>query len=214
MEAAKRDAARRAVEALESEGVDLVAVGAGTTVEAFLRELAERLPEVRVFTTIPGTLSVCRELGLETVAVPPEEIPVAVDGADAVDDDWNLIKGGGACHALEKAIDYAADEFWVIVDESKLVEELWEVPVPVEVLRGCYELTLRELRRFGQVSPRRCEEKYGPVTSDHGNPIVDLRVEGDWDPGELERELASVPGVVECGVFPGDKVDRVIVGRA
>ncbi len=214
MEEAKRDAARRAVDALESEGVDLVAVGAGTTVEAFLRELAERRSGVRVFTTIPGTLSVCRELGLEVVATPPEEIPVAVDGADAVDEDRNLIKGGGACHALEKALDYAAEEFWVIVDESKLVEDLWEVPVPVEVLRGCYELTLRELRRFGRVRPRRCEGKYGPVASDHGNPIVDLEVEGEWDPGELERELASVPGVVESGVFPGDKVDRLIVGRA
>ncbi|WP_457614038.1 ribose 5-phosphate isomerase A [Methanopyrus sp.] len=209
----KRDAARKAAEEICRRGFDVIGIGAGTTVEAFLEELSEREADVMVFTTIPGTIDACRRIGLDVTTLPPEELPIAIDGADVVDPDGNLLKGGGACHSLEKAIDYTADEFWVVVDESKLVDDLWEFPVPVEVLSGCYELTVRALEEFGDVRPRTCDGKYGPVVSDAGNPIVDLHVDG-WEPAELERELNSVPGVVECGVFPGDKVDRIIVGRS
>ncbi|NPB02450.1 MAG: ribose 5-phosphate isomerase A [Methanopyri archaeon] len=210
----KREAAESAADMLEDLGVDLVAVGAGTTVEEFLRVLAERGYEGTVLAPVPGTLAFARELGLEVTPVPPEDIPVAVDGADAVDDEGNVVKGGGACHAIEKAVDYAADELWIIVDESKLVEDIFSVPVPVEVLASTFEFTIRELEAFGEVEVRRGNGKYGPIVSDNGNPIVDLRVEGDPSPSRLEMELNAVPGVVENGVFPADSVDRVIVGGA
>ncbi|MDO9044655.1 MAG: ribose-5-phosphate isomerase RpiA, partial [Methanobacteriaceae archaeon] len=140
------------------------------------------------------------------------DIDLAVDGADEVDPALNLIKGGGAAHTLEKIIDYSADRFIVIVDDSKMVETLGKFPVPLEVIPTAARVVSQILEDMGvATSIRMAERKDGPVITDHGNFVIDAEFGILNEPEELEIELNSIPGVVENGIFSG-VVDQVFVG--
>ena len=122
-----------------------------------------------------------------------------------------LIKGGGGCHTQEKIVDYNADEFVVLVDESKLVKKLGEkFPIPVEVIPSAYRVVIRALSEMGgEAVIRLGDRKRGPVITDNGNMIIDVFMNVD-DAIELEKEINNIPGVVENGIFT--KVDKVLVG--
>ena len=140
------------------------------------------------------------------------DIDLAVDGADEVDKDFNLIKGGGAAHTKEKIIDYAAKTFIVIVDESKCVENLGNFPVPVEVLPDASRMVMQTLEDMGAVCDIRMgQRKDGPVITDNGNFVVDAKFNEILSPAHLEIDLNSIPGVVENGIF-SQMVDKVIIG--
>jgi ribose 5-phosphate isomerase A len=130
-----------------------------------------------------------------------------VDGADQVDTDLWLVKGGGAAHTREKVVAASADRFVVIVSSDKLVDRVGP-PVPLEVLRFGLPSTLRRLAELGDAVLR----QGAPPTAD-GNTIVDFLGKVD-DPAELSSALAAVPGVVEHGLFPPELVSEVLVGRA
>jgi len=196
----------------------VLGLGSGSTAETFTRLLAERVAEesldVIVIPTSLETERVALELGLEVSSINEYPEPdLAVDGADAVDRDLNLIKGGGACLGREKVIDYAAKEFIVIVDERKLVGNIFEKPVPVEVAPFAWRRVVKDLKRFGSARLRVSGGgKYGPVVTDNGNLILDLTVEADIEPSRLEIEVNSVPGVFENGVFAIRKPSKVLIG--
>ncbi len=134
-----------------------------------------------------------------------------MDGADEVDPLFNLIKGGGAAHTMEKIIDQSADKFIVIVDDSKMVDVLGKFPIPVEVIPPALRIVKEQLMNMGgQPDLRMAERKDGPVISDNGNFIVDVKFDGISEPGKLEVMLNSIPGVVENGVFAG-LADEVLV---
>ena len=112
---------------------------------------------------------------------------------------------------MEKIIDYCAKEFVVMVDESKVVDSLGEnAPVPLEVLPVAYSTVLNELlKRNAAPSVRMANRKMGPVITDNGNMIIDVFIDLK-NPEETEKELNTIPGVVENGIFT--KVDKVLVG--
>ena len=193
--------ARRAA-ALVEDGMT-VGLGTGTTVAAFLPELAARRLRIRCVATSPATERAARELGL---AVEPftelGELDVAIDGADQVAPDGWLVKGGGGAHTREKIAAAAARRFVVIVDSTKAVGSL-RPPVPLELSQFGLHATLRELGA--------ARLRDGPRTPD-GGLLADY--EGEvGDPGELAARLDAVPGVVGHGLFEPGLVSQVLIAR-
>jgi ribose 5-phosphate isomerase A len=130
----------------------------------------------------------------------PWDIDVNVDGADEVSAKLDLIKGGGAAHAREKIVNYAARRNVVIVDKSKLSRHLGEKwPVPIEVLGFAHGATRAHLEKLGRPVLRTKGD--AAVRTDAGNVIYDLTTGPIEDPEALDRNLHAIPGVVETGLF-------------
>lgn len=126
--------------------------------------------------------------------------------------EFNLIKGGGAAHTKEKIVDYAAENFIVIVDESKVKKSLGDFPVPVEVLPDASRMVIQTLEDMGAIcNIRMAIRKDGPVITDNGNFLIDAKFSEIESPSHLEIDLNSIPGVVENGIF-SQMVDKVIIG--
>ena len=203
----EKRAAAQAAAMLVPQGAT-VGLGSGTTVAHFLAALARRNLELTCVATSPATEETARTLGLPVQPFDRlDRLDIAVDGADQVDSELWLVKGGGAAHTREKVVAASADRFVVIVSSDKVVD-LVGPPVPLEVLRFGLPATLRRLAELGKAVVR----EGAPVTAD-GNVIVDFLGKVD-DPNELASVLAAVPGVVEHGLFPPNLVSEVLVGQA
>jgi ribose 5-phosphate isomerase A len=170
------------------------------------------LADVRGVPTSVETERLAARLGvpLTTLEADPE-LDLAVDGADEVDRNLDLIKGRGGALLREKIVAGASRRFVVVVDESKLVDRLgtW-TPVPVEVLPFGWRVVAERVEALGgRVSLR--ESGGGAATTDQGNYILDCALGEIEDPAGLSARLAGIPGVLAHGLFVS-MVDEVIVG--
>jgi ribose 5-phosphate isomerase A len=215
---AKRAAGYRAADMIKDGMV--VGLGTGSTVYFTIERLSERVKDGLKITGIPTSFQTtlrAREAGIPLTTLDENPvIDIAVDGADEVDQKLRLIKGRGAAHLREKCVAAAAKHFVVVVDEHKMVKKLGAAAVPVEVLPFAITPVLRQLRGFGcEPVIREAVKKDGPVITDNGNFIVDCRFENIKNPEKLEAALASIPGVVESGLFCGfaGKTTVVIGGQ-
>lgn len=191
-------------------------LGTGTTVEYFLQALGQRVKKEKLdvdgVVTSYGTALAARKYGIRVIPLElAEKIDLAVDGADEVDLELNLMKGGGAALLREKIVASLAEEFVVIIEEEKLVKTLGEShPLPVEVVPVAAPHLLKKLEAFGTPKIREGTGKIGPVFTDNGNFVIDIA--GRFPkPAETEATLKTIPGVVEVGTFV-DLADRVLVG--
>jgi ribose 5-phosphate isomerase A len=197
----------------------LVGLGTGSTTIHAIHCLGQRLRdhELREIRGIPTSFQssvLARELRIPLTSLDEvDRIDVAIDGADEVAPDLTLIKGGGAAHTREKIVDALADEFIVVVDETKLVDKLGSrSPVPVEVVPFGLVPVLHALERLGGVPELRMGvRKAGPVVTDQGNFVVDVKFDSIPDPAGLERTINNIPGVLENGLFVG-VAHRVLFG--
>jgi ribose 5-phosphate isomerase A len=211
---AKRAAARAALRYLPEAGV--IGLGSGSTAKFFVEAVAELVGQGRQLVGVPTseqTRGYALQLGIPLLPDRgPWSIDVTVDGADEVSKDLDLIKGGGGCHTREKLVNQATAVNIIIVDESKLSENLGQKwPVPVEVLAFGRETTCAQLSRHGQVRLR--QHSGEPWLTDAGNYLYDLELGIIQDPESLEATLGRIPGVVETGLFCG-RATRVIVARS
>jgi len=214
MSQAKREAARAALELLPERGV--VGLGSGSTAELFIEAVAELVAAGRDLRGVPTSEASRRkaaQLGIPLLSDSgPWSIDVCVDGADEVSEALDLIKGGGGAHSREKVVNHAARTNVIVVDESKLSRRLGEKwAVPVEVLCFGVLSTWKWLERHGTVTQR--EHAGRPFLTDAGNYILDLRAGAITEPGVLDRQLRSIPGVVETGLFIA-RADVVVVAGA
>ena len=216
----KQAVAGAAVEQIRSGMV--LGLGSGSTAALMIQALGQKLCQGQLenITAVPTSFQsqvLASELGIPLVDLNHvEAIDLAIDGADEVDPGFQLIKGGGACHVQEKLVASAARRFVVVVDASKLVNRLnLGFLLPVEVLPGAWALVRRRLQSMGAESELRiAQRKAGPVVTDQGNLVLDARFPGGIGDGEeLERQLNSIPGVVENGLFI-NLADQVLVGEA
>jgi ribose 5-phosphate isomerase A len=136
-------------------------------------------------------------------------LPLYVDGADEVDPELRLIKGGGGAHTREKAVATASELFVCIVDESKLVERLGRAPVPLEVVPWAAAFVAKRVAALGGHSAAR-----SGFLTDNDNVVIDVTGLDLSDPEALEVELDAIPGVVVGGVFARRRADVVLVGTA
>lgn len=191
--------AKKAVEFVR--GHKVIGLGSGTTVAKFIALVAkEKLNSVFVPTSWQSRL-LALEKGLKVVELDEvESIDVAVDGADEISP-YGFLKGGGGCLAREKVVDYFAEELVIIADSSKLVNFLGQKkPVVLEILPFSWKTVIKELKKYGKAKLREAKAKMGPVITDNGNFLVDLRTKVT-NAEKMEKELNSIPGVVENGIF-------------
>jgi ribose 5-phosphate isomerase A len=212
--AAKRRAGNHAADSVPDGSV--VGLGTGSTAAHAIQALGERVAaglDVKGIPTSFQSRARALEAGIPLTSLDAvETVDVAIDGADEVAQ-GDLVKGGGAAHAREKIVDAAADRFLVVVDPSKEAGVLSH-PVPVEVLPAARPTATAALRELGGVPTlRQGSGKDGPVITDNGNVVLDADFGEIDSPGELGRAIASVPGVLEHGLFV-DMADEVIVGEA
>ena len=220
----KTDRGKRLKErvALEAVGMvrdgAIVGLGTGSTAALAIVELGKRVRqkglEIIGIPTSYQSAMIARENGIVIRSLDDvSKIDIAIDGADEVDPNKDLIKGGGGAHTREKVVDGLADLFVVVVDDSKLVKYLGEkCPVPVEVLPFAVHPVMKKLRGLGGNPVLRMGvKKDGPVITDQGNMLIDARFPEIKDPKALELELNDIPGVVENGLFVG-LVHLVLVG--
>jgi ribose 5-phosphate isomerase A len=199
----KLAAAREAATLVEPGMV--VGLGSGSTVAVLVGVLGGTRPDARYVAASPSTERAAEAAGLRLVALDDAgPLDIAFDGADQVDADGWLIKGGGAAHTRERIVAAAARRFVVMVSPEKLVERLTP-PVPLEILAFAPQTTLASLGD-ARVRP-------GTPPSPDGGIIADCYGE-IGDPRELAAKLDATPGVVAHGLFEPELVDHVIVGRA
>ena len=136
-------------------------------------------------------------------------LDVAIDGADEVDDQLNLIKGGGGCLTQEKIVASCAGKFYVVADfrkDSNRLGENWKKGVPIEVVPMAWKPVQSKIEKlFGGTAPlRMAVNKAGPLVTDNGNFIVDWRFHADAEArnwAEVDRQLQCIPGIVDTGLF-------------
>lgn len=206
----KRASAKAALEYVPTGAT--IGVGTGSTAELFIEELAARPGLIAAaVASSEASAAALRAVGIRVLdpAAAPYPLPLYVDGADEVDPELRLIKGGGGAHTREKVLATAAELFVCIVDESKLVERLGRAPVPLEVVPMARPLVARRLTALGAT----VAERLGFAT-DNGNAVLDAMGLDLSDPEGLEVELDAIPGVVECGIFARRRADVVLVGAA
>jgi len=219
VEQSKRNAALEAVKHVK-EGF-VVGLGSGSTAAYAIEEIGNRMKqkELRVsgVPTSHQVFMLAVEHGIPVTSL--EEHPtldLAIDGADQIDRDLNLIKGMGGALLREKIVASASKRFIVVADESKKAKVLGEggQPVPVEVVPFAAKPVMLRLKQMGAAPVlREGKGKVGPVVTDNGNFIVDAGFGLVREPLELERKLKVVPGVVETGLFV--KMARLVyIGKA
>lgn len=187
-------------------------IGTGSTAEEFVRLLADKVKEGLDIVGVPTserTASLCRELGVPLTTF--EETPhldLTIDGADEVDSDLTLIKGGGGALLREKIVAAASDTMVVIADQSKVVDTLGAFPLPIEVNRFGLAATLRAIeaaaKQCGLAGALTLRLKDGsPFVTDGGHYIVDASFGRIPAAKTLSDALFAIPGVVEHGLFIG-----------
>jgi ribose 5-phosphate isomerase A len=213
--AEKRAAAVRSLDYVRAG--QLVGLGSGSTAALMVEMLGER---VRAGLDIVGvaTSAATRRLA-EAAGIPmlPLErvtrLDLTIDGADEVDQELRLTKGGGGALLHEKIVASASDRLIVIVDSSKLVASLGRAPLPVEVVPAAGRLLTEKLKAQGCTPTLRLRTgAREPFVTAEGNHILDSAFGQIADPARLARILADMPGVVEHGLFI-EMADLVIVGR-
>jgi ribose 5-phosphate isomerase A len=207
----KEAAGKAAVDEMVKSGMKL-GLGTGSTAIHAVRRVGELLSQgalrdICVFATSFQTEIECENLSIPFFTLNSRELSagldLTIDGADEVDPQNRLIKGGGGAHLIEKIAAYASAQYAITVDESKLTERLGVgFPVPVEVVPEARVRAAKALEELGaNVFLREAVRKAGPVITEHGNLILDIRFNSPVDPSLMETEINNIPGVVENGFF-------------
>ncbi|MEH7386078.1 ribose-5-phosphate isomerase RpiA [Bacillus sp. JJ1521] len=200
----KKEVGEKAIDYIKDGMV--VGLGTGSTVFYTITKLGELVQKglsIKGIPTSKETEKLANEVGIPLISFDEvEQIDVAIDGADEVDPNLNLIKGGGGALLREKIIANAAKTFIVVADPDKNVSKLGSFPLPVEVLPFGVEMTKKKIQELG-LSPHLRQAHGNPFRTDNGNYILDCRFTDRTNLKELERELNLVPGVIENGLFLG-----------
>jgi ribose 5-phosphate isomerase A len=212
----KRLAAKQALNYVKNGMV--LGLGSGSTAWHFVDLLGKKISEgglidIQAVSTSEVTTDQARSLGIPlTNLAKHDHLDLAVDGADEVDPNLNLIKGLGRAALREKIVVAHSNQFVIIVDQSKMVNRLGELkPLPVEIICFEAEAHIRWLNKLGCIANLFIEDDGNPVITDNGNFLVLCKFpEGIIDPYDLRRKLNDRPGIVEHGLFL-DLATRVIV---
>ncbi len=212
----KRQAALKAVDYV-SDGM-VVGLGTGTTAKHLIVALGERVRaglRIQAVPTSHDTAALARQSGIPLIDSDKAwTIDVAIDGADQVDPQFNLVKGGGGALLKEKIVAAAAQRFIVMVDHTKLVPALGgSFPLPIEVVPFGWGSTARHLERVSGGKAILRERDGAVFQTEAGHVILDLHMPEIDTPADLEIALNQIPGIVETGLFIG-RTSILIVGHA
>ena len=199
-----------------------IGLGTGSTAIIAVERLASYIRDgkvsgIKAVATSFQTHIACEENGIPVYTLNSKEIAgkldLSIDGADEIDPDNNLIKGGGAAHVQEKIVEYNTKRLVIIADESKLVPHLGtKFPLPVEIIPASRGPVVREMEKLGASCVlRSCAGKDGPIVTDNGNQILDCiwpalpDGSSPVNPAKMEDRVNKITGVVENGFFTKNK---------
>ena len=202
----EKEAAARASLRFVKDG-QVVGLGTGSTAAYFIKLLAEEMKRglrIRGISTSDRSRELAESLGIPLTTLDEcQEIAVTVDGADEVDPQLRLIKGGGGAMLREKIVASATKQLVIVADASKQVPMLGKFPLPVEVIRFAQALVVKRITALGAAVSVRKNADGAPYVTDENNYILDCRFGQIRDADTLARELSEMPGVVEHGLFIG-----------
>ena len=202
----EKEAAARASLQFVKDG-QVVGLGTGSTAAYFIKLLGEKVKNglrVRGIPTSDRSEELARSLGIPLITLDDcQEIDVTVDGADEVDPELRLIKGGGGAALREKIVASATKNLVIVADASKQVARLGKFPLPVEVIRFAQALVVKRIEALGAEVELRKNADGSPYVTDENNHILDCRFGEIGDPDRLAQQLSEMPGVVEHGLFIG-----------
>ncbi len=215
-EQAKRAVAKEAVKNVKNGFI--LGLGSGSTAAYVIKEIGKRIQteNLKVY-AIPTSyqamlLAVENRIPLTTLYEYPE-IDLTIDGADQIDKNLNMIKGGGAALTREKIVASASKKVLIVADETKLTDKLGKnCPVPIEVLPFALPHVIKKIEKLGgKPVLRQAKNKVGPIITDNGNSIIDVDFGIMEIPEKLESLLKSIPGIVETGLFI-NMADTALIG--
>ncbi len=193
----------------EKKGPLVLGIGTGSTTDYFTKEFLPKLKEniSDLYSSSKRTTKLLTDLGFTICEYKPgSSIDIYIDGADEVDSNLNLIKGGGGAHTNEKKLAKQSKEFICIVDDKKLVNCLGDFPLPVEISIKKSDSASLSLYNFSKNITRR------ESLSDDGNYLYDIHDFKIEDPNMTEKQILSIDGVVDVGIFSINKPSVVVVG--
>lgn len=206
LEALKKEAALRAV-ALVGSG-QRVGLGTGSTAKYAIEEIGRKLAAGELtgivgVSTSEASEKLAREVGIPTEPLDPRPLDIAIDGADEIAPNLDLVKGLGGALVREKVTEVQARRLIIIADHTKLVQKLGEkAPLPIEIVPFGFLSTVERLREFLPGGRLRMNGAKNYVT-DNGNYIFDAQLPADFDATDLERRIKGTLGVVDTGLFLG-----------
>ncbi len=215
MKIEKRNAGWRAAEYVEDGMV--VGLGTGSTAKYAIEKIGERVEEEDLdivgIPTSEETKERARKAGIEIIDLTEADgIDLTIDGADEVDPNRNLIKGGGGALLREKIIAHNSQRYIVVVDPSKIVDVLGETfDLPLEILPRWEDGIADCVRKLG-CRPKLRKTDDNPYETDNGNYILDCDFDSIEEPEKLSEDLNEIPGVLENGLFL-DIADKIIIGK-
>lgn len=186
----------------------LIGLGTGSTTNYFIDELARRKKEEQlqfsvVASSVVSTIK-AQHYGLDLVAAEHiRQLDIYVDGADEVTDEKTLLKGRGFDLVKEKLLANASEQFYVLIDDSKLVTRIGEkFPIPIEVAPFSWQLVLRSLQQIGgEGGLRQNASGDGLAITSYGSLVIDMVFDESLEGDELNHALNEIPGVIEHGIF-------------
>ena len=194
---------------------EIVGVGTGSTVNKFIDALATMKDQIKgaVSSSEASTVRL-KALGIPVVdSNEVESLSVYIDGADEIDHQGHMVKGGGAALTREKIVAAQSKQFVCIADESKLVDALGAFPLPVEVIPMATARVMRQFAAMGGTAAVRLKDGQ-PLVTDNGQHIVDVKGLKITDPVAFENTVSQWPGVVTVGVFAMQKAQVCLLGTA
>jgi ribose 5-phosphate isomerase A len=182
-----------------------IGLGTGSTANPFIEAVGRRLADGEISNVVGVATSLASARLAEQVGIPIEaldasRLDLVVDGADEIAPGLDLIKGLGAAHLREKVVASQAERFVIVADDSKLVPAIGsQAPVPLEVVEFGLAATAAQLEDLGEPILRVKDGR--AVTTDNGNPVIDLWTGQVAEPDGLDRTLQAIPGVLATGLF-------------
>ena len=220
IELGKKNAAEKAVEDNVKKNM-ILGIGSGSTVVYAVEKIAainkEKNLNLKCIPTSFQSYQLIVENGLNLVSLDQyPEIDLDIDGADEIDKDLNLIKGGGGCLVQEKIVASNSKELIVVADfrkNSKDLGEKWKKGVPIEVIPLAYVPIMKKLEKLGgKPVLRMAQAKVGPLVTDNGNFIIDVDFGIIEKPSELNNKILLIPGIVDTGFFIG-MASKAYIGK-
>jgi len=201
----EKEKAAESASSLISDGM-VVGLGTGSTAEIVIREIGNRIKteefEILGVPTSLRTEMMAIECGIPITTLSEHpSLDICIDGADQVDSELNLIKGGWGSHTREKIVSYAAKKLVICVEEEKIMEQLTK-PVPLEVLPYAVKIVEKQVNKLGGKPALRSEGTRGGYSvTEHGNLVIDADFGLIPNPEEMSTALSSVVGSLEHGIF-------------
>ncbi len=209
----KRRCAREALKMIEDGMV--VGLGGGSTISYLVEYIKAANLKVKVVTPSVNTKLYCLNNGLEVLhTMATAKVDIAFDGCDEVDNDLNALKSGGGIHTLEKLVAAMAEKYVLLVDESKVADQLaFKHPVVLEVLQDALSYVDVQVKALGgKPAIRKSTAKDGFTITENGNLLIDVEFDTVEEIARLEKQLEGICGVIETSLFVDVATMAIVVG--